>query len=89
MLWRRRTLLAIFLTSHGRRNHGFGMSSLTKTNLFSANRAIYLPAITSTFARFAHNCSFARSLPVSSGDLNFLNPSNPLFAYPFALYSAS
>ena len=64
------------------------MTSLTKANLFSANRAIYLPAISSTFARFAHSGNFARSLPVSASDLDFLSPSNPLFAYPFALYSA-
>jgi hypothetical protein len=60
----------------------------TKSELLAENRAIYLPAIPDTFARFAHNGAFSRPLPIAASELNFLDPTNSVFFYPFALYSA-
>lgn len=59
-----------------------------KSSLLAQNRALYLPAISETFARFAHSGTFASPLPVTASDLNFLDPNNRSFFYPFALYSA-
>ncbi|KQN09058.1 hypothetical protein ASE79_14495 [Sphingomonas sp. Leaf28] len=52
------------------------------------NRAIYLPAISQTFARTIHLGKLTTSLPFPATDLDFLKPGNPLFHYPYALYSA-
>ena len=59
-----------------------------RSSLLSENRALYLPAISETFARFAHRGAFARTLPFAASDLNFLDPASAAFFYPFALYSA-
>lgn len=59
-----------------------------KDDLFAQNRAIYLPALSKPFALFAHSGSFKRPLPFTATDLNFLDPHNRLFHYPYALYSA-
>lgn len=52
------------------------------------NCAIYLPALSFGYARFAHNGAFRRPLPFAAQDLNFLNPQSKLFHYPWALFSA-
>lgn len=59
-----------------------------RTALANENRAIYLPAISSGYAAFALKPSFASPLPMTPSDLDFLNPANPHFHHPFALYSA-
>lgn len=59
-----------------------------KSSLLAENRALYLPAISETFARAVHRGSLAPSLPLGASDLNFLDPKNRSFFYPFALYSA-
>lgn len=59
-----------------------------RTALADENRAIYLPAISSGYAAFALRPSFASQLPMTPSDLDFLNPANPHFHHPFALYSA-
>ena len=59
-----------------------------KDDLFAQNRAVYLPALSKPFALFAHSGSFKRPLPFTATDLNFLDPHNGLFHYPYALYSA-
>lgn len=62
---------------------------LTKAGLPVANRAIYLPAITASYADFARNGAFKRSVAgLKPADLDFLDPANAYFHYPFALYSA-
>lgn len=53
-----------------------------------ANRALYLPAISDTYAMFAHSGRFKRITAFTAQDLNFLDPSNRLFFYPWALVSA-
>lgn len=52
------------------------------------NCALYLPAISFNFAKFAHSGTFAGALPITAQDLNFLDPSSNLFHYPWALLSA-
>lgn len=52
------------------------------------NCAIYLPAISFEYAKFAHNGAFRRPLPFMAQDLNFLDPNTKLFHYPWALLSA-
>ncbi|MES2120499.1 MAG: hypothetical protein V4513_07990 [Pseudomonadota bacterium] len=59
-----------------------------KSSLLAQNHALYLPAISETFARSVHRGSLASSLPLTASDLNFLDPNNRHFFYPFALYSA-
>lgn len=59
-----------------------------RQRLRDGNRAIYLPAISKTFADFAYKGTFANPPPVTAADLNFLDPASKLFHYPFALYSA-
>jgi hypothetical protein len=49
--------------------------------------ATFLPAVSKMYADKAIS-SFARKLPVSNVDLDFLNPKTTLFHYPQALYSA-
>ncbi|EQB11937.1 MULTISPECIES: hypothetical protein [Sphingobium] len=62
---------------------------LTKADLLAQNRAIYLPAISANYANFARNGAFKRKVGgLIPADLDFLDPSNRYFAYPFALYSA-
>lgn len=56
--------------------------------LRSEDRALYFPAVSETFARFAHRGSLPASLPLTASDLNFLDPASTAFFYPFALYSA-
>lgn len=57
------------------------------TNLFS-NCALYLPALNVPYATMAQSGSFSREQQVTPQDLNFLSPTNALFFYPWALYSA-
>lgn len=52
------------------------------------NCAIYLPAISFGYAKFAHSGAFRRPLPFAAQDLNFLDPNTKLFHYPWALFSA-
>lgn len=61
--------------------------TLSYKNSFE-NCALYLPAISFGYAKFAHSGSFQRPLPFSAKDLNFLDPATPLFHYPWALFSA-
>ena len=62
---------------------------LTKAGLLAANRAIYLPAISANYADFARNGAFKRNVAgLVPSDLDFLDPTNRYFSYPFALYSA-
>ncbi|BAV65097.1 hypothetical protein [Sphingobium cloacae] len=62
---------------------------LTKAGLSAANRAIYLPAISATYADFAKNGRFKRQIAsLVPDDLDFLRSGNPYFCYPFGLYSA-
>ena len=56
--------------------------------LRSEDRALYFPAVSETFARFAHRGTLPASLPLTASDLNFLDPASTAFFYPFALYSA-
>ena len=60
----------------------------TKASLLAENRALYLPAINDTFPRDVHRGLPASSPPLTAADLNFLDPNNQSFFYPFALYSA-
>lgn len=59
-----------------------------KGEYLAQNRAIYLPAISETFSRSVHRSTLSLSLSLTAADLNFLDPRNPSFFYPFALYSA-
>lgn len=59
-----------------------------KNDYLAENRAIYLPAISGTFARSVHRSTFDPSLPLKARHLDFLDPGNSSFFYPFALYSA-
>lgn len=59
-----------------------------RQRLHDENRAIYLPAVSKTYAAFAHKGAFSGSLPIAPSDLNFLDPASSLFHYPYALYSA-
>lgn len=52
------------------------------------NCAIYLPALSFGYARFAQSGTFRRPLPVTAQDLDFLDPNSRLFHYPWALFSA-
>ncbi|AOF98897.1 hypothetical protein BSY18_3393 [Blastomonas sp. RAC04] len=61
--------------------------TLSYENSFE-NCAIYLPALSFGYARFAHNGAFRRPLPFAAQDLNFLDPQSNLFHYPWALFSA-
>jgi hypothetical protein len=61
----------------------------TNAGLSAENRAIYLPAISATYADFARNGTFKRKIEeLAPADLDFLRPCNPYFFYPFGLYSA-
>lgn len=59
----------------------------TKASLLAENRALYLPAINDSFPRDIHR-GLSASSPLEAAELNFLDPNNPSFFYPFALYSA-
>lgn len=50
--------------------------------------AVYLPALSDAYLRYVPGSSFPRSAPISPDDLNFLDPNNRLFYYPYALTSA-
>lgn len=65
------------------------VNAALRASLHDENRAIYLPAISKGFASFAVNGELAGSdLPFKAQDLNFLDPNNKFFHYPYALYSA-
>ncbi|MND78346.1 hypothetical protein D3C80_700570 [compost metagenome] len=50
--------------------------------------AVYMPAISSNFAKLGHSQHLKRNFPFAESDLNFLDPMSKLFHYPYALYSA-
>lgn len=50
--------------------------------------AVYLPALSDAYLRYVPGSSFPRSAPITPDDLNFLDPNNRLFHYPYALSSA-
>lgn len=50
--------------------------------------AVYMPAISSNFAKIGHSQHFKRNFSFAEKDLNFLDPASTLFHYPYALYSA-
>lgn len=56
--------------------------------LHDDNQAIYLPAISQTYARTIQLGKLTSPLPFPGTALNFLDPANTLFHYPYALYSA-
>ncbi len=79
------------------------MSFGTGTGLGIEDHAIYLPAISASYAILALNGAFSRPLPITAQQLNFLKPpktfliqdgiripgpQEPMFHYPYALYSA-
>ncbi len=73
------------------------VNSGLRADLASDNRAIYLPAISAVYAAFVLQPAFAapfvraegeRRPTITPRDLNFLDPANPHFRHPFALYSA-
>lgn len=50
--------------------------------------AIYMPAISSNFAKIGYSQHLKRNFSFAEKDLNFLDPASTLFHYPYALYSA-
>lgn len=50
--------------------------------------AIYMPALSASFAKLGHSSQLKRSFSFTEADLDFLNPASSLFHYPYALYSA-
>jgi hypothetical protein len=50
--------------------------------------AVYLPAISSNFAKIGYSQHLKHNFSFAEGDLNFLDPASALFHYPYALYSA-
>ena len=54
------------------------------------DQAIYVPSVSPGYAMAAHAQNWQRPLPrnVGSGDLNFLDPANPLFCLSHAMSSA-
>lgn len=58
------------------------------SQLKATDDAIYLPAISETYARHDVSQPFPRDLKIHSSDLDYLDPANRLFHYPYALYSA-
>lgn len=59
-----------------------------KMRLHADERAIYLPAISEGWARMVYEGKPFPGLNITAADLNFLDPTNRLFRYPYALYSA-
>lgn len=59
-----------------------------RTRLQDEARAIFLPAISATWARMVHVKQSLPGLSIVPADLNFLDPANKLFHYPYALFSA-
>ena len=55
-----------------------------------ANQAVYIPSVTPSYAIKAHARNWARELPqgVGEGDLDFLDPNNPLFRISHVMSSA-
>ena len=56
--------------------------------MLKSRYAVYLPALSDAYLRYVPGSSFPRSAPISPDDLNFLDPNNRLFHYPYALTSA-
>lgn len=56
--------------------------------MLKSKYAVYLPALSDAYLRYVPGSSFPRSAPVGPDDLNFLDPNNRLFYYPYALTSA-
>ena len=54
------------------------------------DQAVYIPSVGPGYAMAAHARNWARALPegVGDGDLNFLDPANPLFRISHAMSSA-
>lgn len=54
------------------------------------DQAVYIPSVSPNYAIAAHNKAFSRELPpgVNAGDLNFLDPANPLFKISHVMSSA-
>lgn len=50
--------------------------------------AVYMPAISSNFAKIGYSQHLKRNFSFAEKDLNFLDPASTLFHYPYALYSA-
>lgn len=50
--------------------------------------AVYMPAISSNFAKIGYSQHLKHNFSFAEGDLNFLDPASSLFHYPYALYSA-
>ncbi|MCC4298328.1 hypothetical protein [Aurantimonas coralicida] len=58
------------------------------SNTPSSKNAIYLPAVSEAYARHDPTKPFARPCPIQPRDLDFCDPENSLFHYPYGLYSA-
>lgn len=58
-----------------------------EARLHAENRAIYLPAISATYAKAVHRDDMIGSTGMTMKALDFLDPAND-FHYPYALYSA-
>jgi len=59
-----------------------------KAALHAENKAIYLPAISESFARQVWQNGKTTASGLTLRELDFLDPQQGLFYYPFALYSA-
>ncbi|WLS09728.1 hypothetical protein Q9314_08190 [Shinella sumterensis] len=53
-----------------------------------SNHALYMPAISSAYARYGYGQRFKNSYDFTEKQLNFLDPNEGMFNYPYALYSA-
>ena len=53
------------------------------------NSAVLLPSVSLAYSQFAYNGQFSRINRIKATDLNFFDPENPFFFYPYALYSAT
>lgn len=56
--------------------------------MLKSKHAVYLPALSDAYLRYVPGSSFPRPAPIIPDDLNFLDPDNRLFHYPYALTSA-
>lgn len=56
--------------------------------MLKSKYAVYLPALSDAYLRYVPGSNFPRSAPIGPDDLNFLDPNNRLFHYPYALTSA-
>jgi hypothetical protein len=50
--------------------------------------AVYMPALSSNFAKIGYSQHLKHNFSFAEKDLNFLDPASALFHYPYALYSA-